>query len=150
LPFTSSLLNNVSLSNFNNTISSISNTGKLNGISYIDINNLVAKNGGGTFYMRYELNTSSSIVQNNSDAIFAIYPNPAKDFVAIKMPKTLLPVDIAVTDMYGKTLNESLANRVSSSEDFKMDLNEIANGNYIVKIQIQGSEPIYKKLIVQR
>jgi hypothetical protein len=148
VPFTSSLLNSVLY--FNNTISTFSNSGKLNGISYVDINNLVANNGGGTFYMRYELNPISSIIQNNSDATFAIYPNPAKDFVAIKMPKKLLPVDISVTDMYGKTLYESLANRISSSEDFKIDLNEIANGNYIVKIQVQGSEAIYKKLIVQR
>lgn len=150
LPFTSSLLNNVSLSNFNNTISIFSNSGKLNGISYVDINNLVANNGGGTFYMRYELNPISSIIQNNSDATFAIYPNPAKDFVSIKMPKTMMPVDIAITDIYGKTLYESLANRISSSEDLKIDLNEIANGNYIVKIQIQGSDAIFKKLIVQR
>jgi hypothetical protein len=66
------------------------------------------------------------------------------------MPKNTSPVDITITDIFGKTLYESLSTRVSSSEDFKIDLNEIANGNYIVKIQIQGSEPIYKKLVIQK
>ncbi len=148
VPFTSSLLNSVL--NFNNTISTFSKSGKINSISYVDISNLVANNGGGTFYMRYELNPISSIVSNRKDADFAIYPNPAKDFVSIKMPKTLLPVDIAITDIYGKMIYESIANRISSREDFKIDLNEIANGNYIIKIQIQGSDAIFKKLIVQR
>jgi hypothetical protein len=148
VPFTSNLLNNVL--NFNATISSINSIGRLNGISYIDINKLVANNGGGTLIMMYQLNQNSRIIENNSGNTIALYPNPASDFVTIKIPKMMLPVDIAIMDIFGKMLYESLSNRVSSSEDFKIDLNEIANGNYIVKIQIQGSEPIYKKLVIRK
>lgn len=148
VPFTSNLLNNVL--NFNATFSSINSIGRLNGISYIDINKLVANNGGGTFIMMYQLNQNSRIVENNLGNTIALYPNPASDFVAFKMPKITSPVDIAITDIFGKMLYESLSTRVSSSEDFKLDLNELASGNYIVKIQIQGSDAIYKKLVVQR
>lgn len=149
VPFTSNLLNNVL--NFNTTISSINSIGRLNGISYIDINKLVANNGGGTFIMMYQLNQNSRIVENNSgNNTIGLCPNPASDFVSVKIPKMILPVDIAIMDIYGKILYESLLNRVSPNEDFKLDLNELASGNYIVKIQIQGSDVIYKKLVVQR
>jgi hypothetical protein len=148
VPFTSSLLNSVL--NFNSTLSSLNAIGRLNGISYVDIKNLVANHGGGTFLMQYQLNESSGIIDHNSKNAFSLYPNPASDFVVVKMPKITSPVDIAITDIFGKTLYESLSTRVSSSEDFKIDLNEIANGNYVVKIQIQGSEPIYKKLVIQK
>jgi hypothetical protein len=148
VPFTSNLLNNVL--NFNATISSINSIGRLNGISYIDINKLVANNGGGTLIMMYQLNQNSRIIENNSGNTIALYPNPASDFVTIKIPKMILPVDIAIMDIFGKTLYESFANRVPPNEDYKLDLNEIANGNYVVKIQIQGSEPIYKKLVIRK
>jgi hypothetical protein len=75
---------------------------------------------------------------------------PDEDDTPRRATKITSPVDIAITDIFGKTLYESLSTRVSLSEDFKIDLNEIANGNYIIKIQIQGSEPIYKKLVIQK
>jgi hypothetical protein len=85
--------------NFNATISSINSIGRLNGISYIDINKLVANNGGGTLIMMYQLNQNSRIIENNSGNTIALYPNPASDFVTIKIPKMILPVDIAIMDI---------------------------------------------------
>lgn len=148
VPFTSNLLNNVL--DFNSTISATKPTGRLNNIPFVDIKNLVADHGGGTFVMMYQLSKNSSLIDNHSTNSISIYPNPASDFVAIKMPNITTPVDFSITDIFGKTLYESFSNRISAQDDFKIGISELANGNYIVKIQIQGAEPIYKKLLIEK
>lgn len=82
-----------------------------------------------------------SIGQVNASAKFKIFPNPSTGIVRIA---TLIPVDVAITDISGKTV----FTMSQVTNDTQMNLSSLQKGMYLVKISGDGSEE-NKKIILK-
>jgi hypothetical protein len=78
--------------------------------------------------------TYSNIVPINiggmGNAIFSVYPNPAKDYVIVNLPVTGNPAQLQITDISGRTVKTV----VLGMNDFQktIDLTGLAKGIYAV------------------
>lgn len=69
----------------------------------------------------------------------AVYPNPAKDYVALQAKSKILKVE--VFDLTGRKINTELV-------DGKVNLQQLSPGNYILKIATQNK--IYSREIIKK
>jgi hypothetical protein len=76
-------------------------------------------------------------VKNTGNADFAIYPNPVKDLmkVDINADKTDKGV-IIITDINGKQVYSRNVNVAAGSNTFSIDISNMAQGAYIIKVQL--------------
>lgn len=85
------------------------------------------------------LNTQDFFANN-----FSIHPNPAKDVLNITSKNGAIIERVAIVDMHGRTVNQ--ANELSS-ETILMDVSNLAEGVYFVKVQSEfgvGTSKIIK------
>lgn len=71
----------------------------------------------------------------NNERMFAVFPNPAKDYVEVSLPrdKQMYPLTICLTDGYGKIIsNTELKNR--DAENFRINTGGVDNGIYQIKM----------------
>jgi len=61
---------------------------------------------------------------------FKLYPNPADDIFAIKLPSEFETVEVKLFDVVGKLI---LTKQISKLDN-KIDINSLVAGNYIVKV----------------
>ena len=97
------------------------------------------------------LPTSSRILDSQIESIgFSIYPNPATNEVTLNLSK-----------VSGKSINFRIYNQLaaivkkgkidaSQGTAFRIDLQDIENGLYLVQIQVEGQVHITKKLLVNK
>ncbi len=92
-------------------------------------------------------NTKKAIKNNPlEDVSLSLYPNPAKDFVKIKMNRK--PEDI----LKGKVLNANgqvLKRFHLSKKNKRLNLNGFSEGLYMVNIELENGETLTKKLLLQ-
>lgn len=80
----------------------------------------------------------------NSEINPIIFPNPANDFVTIKMPSSTIPFDIEILDLEGKVIFISKNNLDST----QLNISTIEPGIYLIQVLFKGQ--IYRhKLLVQ-
>jgi len=76
---------------------------------------------------------------DNTD--FAVYPNPTNGFINIESKKTSLVIDaITVTDVLGK----EIVNQKLNGSNLSLDLSQLSNGLYFLKIKSNGMEKAIK------
>ncbi len=81
---------------------------------------------------------------------FSIAPNPASYQVSFDLKSFEgKETQILITDLAGKILKEEVV-REASSEPYLLNLPDIQNGLYLIKLQIQGIETFPKKLQILR
>ena len=94
----------------------------------------------------------NSIIKEENNAL-TIYPNPANDFVSLKINnKELLnskSITIKVIDVLGRVCSQKILNSVSYSEPITINTSELVNGAYFINIE---SENYFanQKLIIQK
>jgi hypothetical protein len=108
----------------------------LNDTGMISIHQLVFSNGCENDYQQNVQIINSGIVTNNIEKQnidkVSIFPNPAQNVVGILFSKNQkVPFQIELFDMQGKSV---LSKAYSGGEFIKMTLNQLNNGNYIMKI----------------
>jgi aminopeptidase YwaD len=82
---------------------------------------------------------------DNRYTILTIYPNPAQNYVNIKMPIKMHPSKISIIDINGKTVKIFIINDNSAL----LNLNELESGVYFVKVLAREMVEI-KKLIINK
>lgn len=71
---------------------------------------------------------------------FALYPNPAKDFIMLSIPQVSSAAFVTVFDMNGKKVFEQ---KISSSSNQEININKLAAGLYKVVV-VDGNAVVYK------
>lgn len=87
---------------------------------------------------------NASLTELNQAEKIALFPNPANEFITIDYPH-LLNSSIQVYN----TLGERIINTILSEEKQKLDISNLDNGTYFVKIRTQNGI-LTSKFVVQR
>jgi PKD repeat protein len=85
--------------------------------------------------------TSSVGINNNIEKEITIYPNPTENTITIDLASTQLPVQLSLTDLSGRIIQN--LNAIDSKQI--IDLSQLSKGIYIIKL---SSSIIYKELKV--
>lgn len=78
-------------------------------------------------------------VSEIEDASLRIYPNPASDQLFLQSDITLNAAEIIIFDISGKQV-KSVRDNISAGIEFGIPINDLASGNYIVKIKSDAVE----------
>ncbi len=80
---------------------------------------------------------------------YAVFPNPATENVSIDLSSANgKPVDITIISLLGKVAKQE---RVSTpSVSYQLELDNIENGQYFIRIQPQGKRLVMKKLMIMK
>lgn len=109
-------------------------------------NNLqVSYNGGMITRSNGSLNTELEDVENNGEDKFAIYPNPSKGIVEIRLPSSAVNQMISVFDINGK---EVLKTNMGSGYK-QLNLSNLSNGLYYIRYS-EGTKVKYEKFILNK
>ncbi len=84
---------------------------------------------------------TNEVVESNG---FTLYPNPAKDYVNIKLHNNTSKCDVKVFDIYGKLVNEKTVNTVM----FNLDISKLSAGVYLIFISNEKGQST-QKLVVE-
>ena len=98
-------------------------------------------------YGRSAYRTTTSIL-NTDEAYsdkFAVYPNPAKDFVNIELAEPFDALQVGLYDTMGRLISED---SYSEEKRIQLDVSNIAAGIYYVKIA-DGQNSTTRKLIIK-
>jgi hypothetical protein len=94
------------------------------------------------FYV-YKNGTSTSVNEKHLSEI-KLYPNPAKDFVYLKLPQNIQQTHIQILDVNGRVLLKQVVNNDIQS----MDISQLNSGIYFIRI-INENQFNIQKLIKQ-
>jgi Secretion system C-terminal sorting domain len=72
----------------------------------------------------------------------SVYPNPASNFLRIKMNEIAINVDITLSDLHGRIVYKKHINTLDNSND--IELKNIAPGLYLLQVQYDGRIANYK------
>lgn len=109
--------------------------GDFNGTVTIGTNTLTAPPGEWGVYLT-RLGGGTVGLKDDPQAIpFSIYPNPVQDFLNFNfstLTDALFSVDVLSID--GKLISTALVTQQQAREEYKMDISNLPNGNYLVRI----------------
>lgn len=77
-------------------------------------------------------------INNIKSDEFVIYPNPVKDFLIIKGKTVVNKVTIF------NSLGQLLFEKNQNNNEFSLDLSNLSNGNYFIKIESDNNKQVYK------
>lgn len=121
--------------------------GSINSVPYVQINNLVTAQGGGTFYFHYNRKAGSGIL-GVDNANFELFPIPSNGRMTLRMKEaSKSDVQITVLDLLGKEVKNMTINKFETTKD--IDCSELPSGNYILHLD-NGSEQINKKMTIAK
>jgi hypothetical protein len=97
-----------------------------------------------------EMTTLAVGINNNKlDASVNVYPNPANTNVVVSIRNTKdVEYLVTITDLLGRTVKTMSTEKVAST-DLNIDLSDVANGAYLVKVQ-SGNAVKSAKLIINK
>ncbi len=87
-------------------------------------------------------NNNNSLISNSEDSPISIFPNPTSDFISIKLTSNFKKTDYEIYNNLGSIVKTG----VIEKSEFKIDLRNMVDGIYFVKI---GND-IYRKIIVSK
>ncbi len=88
-------------------------------------------------------------IENHEIRNFDIFPNPAGAFVFVKMPTTDTEFSVSIFNQIG-ILEKAFSFQKTENEVVELDLSEVKNGVYFLKIETAGQRTVVKKLVVGR
>ena len=106
---------------------------------------------GDTNYITKSIDLSknrSGIQGANQSATFAIYPNPAMDYVVISNSKNLLKnVQIEVSAIDGRLMKQIHIPILAAKQEFNLNLADLPSGNYIITLESSNTIETHKLTI---
>lgn len=112
-------------------------------IGYAGGNNRSATRGGIYKWKSIVSNIENDVNSKNNN--FSIYPNPAKDFINIKLSQHNKPINISITNLMGQTVKYEKYK--SSENNIRLNISSIKAGTYLLKID-NGDEIEYQKIVI--
>ena len=93
-----------------------------------------------------------SVNENNNAAVKGIFPVPAIGPVTVDLAlNTTGAVDLDILDALGRVVRtETLGTRAAGNFVHQMDLGELSNGNYIVRLALDGVPTSTHQLVIAR
>ncbi|MEO9893799.1 BspA family leucine-rich repeat surface protein [Aurantibacter sp.] len=79
-----------------------------------------------------------------------IYPNQVSDFATLSLEEPVEIQQVLVFDMIGRLIKSYNPNSIKSSEDYILDVNELQQGTYIVKLIDNQGVSFQKQMVVKR
>ncbi len=76
---------------------------------------------------------------------FALYPNPAKDFIQLEFEEFVNSIDLKLIDQQGRVVLES----IGSGYEVRMELNALPKGLYMLQAELDGAVPVFRKVMVE-
>lgn len=94
-------------------------------------------------------NVSTSLVENNDEAGFSLYPNPVRGISKVKLSDEMDDsFEIRMFDVMGKILpKKSIQYQVVNPREVSVNFQNITSGIYFIQIRLQGGV-ISKKIVV--
>ena len=89
-------------------------------------------------------NTLNTFKEQYSGVQFNLFPNPANDFVTLKMPLDFIGSTIEVFNIQGKVMKSVRM----TNNNYKMDTSDLASGMYFIRLQTRNGMAI-KKFVKQ-
>lgn len=83
---------------------------------------------------------------DESDFRLSIYPNPASDWIRLKVDEDIYSIDAWLIDQRGSVVME----QASSGREAEFDVSSLSPGLYVLKIEVDGGEAIYRKVMIDR
>lgn len=83
------------------------------------------------------LQPSFGLVEND-DYNLRIYPNPANDFIQIRIPSAVSDFSIEITDIAGKTALHQVISGFYSGTDYTINIGELRIGCYLLLVKGKG------------
>ncbi len=75
---------------------------------------------------------ATPVINTEFSKLVEIFPNPATDFLTIKLPNAFVPEQISIINMLGtKVVSQSL----STNDNIELNIQHLNSGNYIVRIE---------------
>lgn len=108
--------------------------------TYTDLNGCA---NTGTF--TFVVDGCASLTQEEQEG-FVVYPNPASQFVEIKVDEGVEVLSIQLFTVEGKLLLTNAA--LSNNNAYKINLSSVANGTYLIKVNTLNQQMI-SKIVVQ-
>ncbi|MEO9893798.1 BspA family leucine-rich repeat surface protein [Aurantibacter sp.] len=79
-----------------------------------------------------------------------IYPNQVSDVATLSLEEPVEIQQVLVFDMIGRLIQSYNPNSIKSSGDYMLDVNELQQGNYIVKMVDNQGVSFQKQMVVKR
>lgn len=89
-------------------------------------------------------NALSTVEEQNYEVEFKLYPNPASDFITLKMPSEGSGSIVEVFNILGKAIKSMKM----TDNSYKLDVSDLANGMYLIRVQTKNGMAI-KKFVIQ-
>ena len=81
---------------------------------------------------------------------FNVFPNPANDYVDIDLNAyNGRQVTVSVYNQFGKAVQTAQIDKATSAP-FRLELNDVATGAYIIRVQAQGKREVVRKIQIIR
>lgn len=97
------------------------------------------------FYYQSSINVGLS--ENNFQSLISIYPNPANEYLYLKLNNYQKGINYIIKDIYGKSLLYSLSKINNNDLNAKIDISMLQSGTYFIEIN-DSENFITKKIIV--
>jgi hypothetical protein len=79
-----------------------------------------------------------------SKSFINIYPNPASDWISVSLSKDIQEATIEMYNLLGRKVKSD--KMVGSNDHHVMNIEDLAKGNYIIRVTPKGQNPITKSI----
>ena len=79
------------------------------------------------------------------DGNFALYPNPAKEFIQLEFEENVKDVKLKLMDQQGRVVMKS----IGSGYDVRMELSGLSKGLYVLQVTMDGDREVFRKAMVE-
>jgi hypothetical protein len=87
----------------------------------------------------------SAIPEAGRTTDYEIYPNPVKDWISVKVTSSVLPLQLELFDLSGKTIMQLVINSKTATIKLEKDM----KGIYLYRIIDKSKNISYGKLVVE-
>jgi hypothetical protein len=101
---------------------------------------------GNNLYLDDIFISNTTSVDDQNQLKFSLYPNPAKDRITIEGIESGEPINVTVFDIVGKVVKHATYGK---SEKISLDVSELQNGNFIVRVS-SGARSHQQKVTIIR
>lgn len=108
---------------------------------------IVGNYSGGLEYINGQITVNTDINENYNCNELTIYPNPASDYIEIKLPEEGKEVGFKIIDLQGKIIDQFYYSNCSSV--FNLDVSSLDTGNYLLETSFDNQKFI-NRLIINR
>jgi PKD repeat protein len=132
----------------NGTTGTVTWTPNWEGIASVKVKGYNEPCGGGAFSASFDITCAicTGVSDNTVTPVIQIYPNPSNGQFTVKFYKNVGLTDITITNLLNKVVYTTQA-ETSGGKTLDIDLSDLAQGFYFIKLKTGSSEEVRKIMI---